>query len=168
MSSSFEINATQDEFKGALLYELQRYSDNQYNMDASTTETGKSEATHVYILTVWKMKDSKPFARIALVEHTKGFSWNEDKLKELCDKNYSWLKEHNDTTSDTWLVNDNMILKTTFRTRDLKRTPELGVFISEEEIDSYTMRPLCVDLERWVVLEMSAFSVLIFIVSLTL
>jgi hypothetical protein len=61
-----------------------------------------------------------------------------------------------------------MILKTTLRARGLKRIPELGVFISEEEIDSYTMRPSCVDLERWVVLEVSAFSVLIFIVSLTL
>jgi hypothetical protein len=50
MNASFEINATQDDFEGALLFRLQRYSNDQHNTDTSTTNANKNELTHVYIL----------------------------------------------------------------------------------------------------------------------
>jgi hypothetical protein len=37
-NASFEINTTQCNSMGALLFKLQRYSDNQHNIDTSTTE----------------------------------------------------------------------------------------------------------------------------------
>jgi hypothetical protein len=147
-STSFEINATEDEFEGALLFKLQRYADSKRDMNASTTETDKNNATCVHMLAIWKVNDSKLFVRTVLVEHTKGFAWNGDKLKELYHKNRSWLKEYDDTISDTWLVDTNMILKTSFRAGNLKRTIELSISISEREKDDYAMRPLCVNLKR--------------------
>jgi hypothetical protein len=73
MKASFEINISQDDFGGALLFKLQRYSDSQHNIDTSTTEDNEDEAMHVHMLVVWKLKDAKPFVRATLVGHTKEF-----------------------------------------------------------------------------------------------
>jgi hypothetical protein len=164
MNASFKINTIQNEFGGALLFKLQKYADSQYNMDASITETNKSESTHAYMLVIWRMKDFELFARVVLVEHTKAFTWNEDRLKKLYDRIFGWFKEYDDTISDTWLVNNNMVLKTSFKVRwsrenllgilglkkarTSKENFELSISISEEKSADYTMRPFRINLER--------------------
>jgi hypothetical protein len=150
MKIYFEIYVTQDDFEGALLYKLQRYVeyDDQYNIDTSATETNRDGSKCVQMLVAWKMKDYKLFLHVALVEHAKEFTWNESELKNLYDKNCDWLKEYNDTISDIWFIDDNMVLKTTSNVRDLKGNFRLSISISEEERDEYAMRPLYVDLER--------------------
>jgi hypothetical protein len=164
----FEINATQDEFEGALLYKLRRSLRDQYNMDTLTTEANKSETTYVYMLVAWKVKHSKSFVHVTLIEHTKKFTWNEERLKKLYYRNRSRLKKQVGTALNIWFINDNMVLKIAFRIRDLKRTPGLNISISDEEKDDCIIRPLCVDLKRWVILEISKFFVLICVVSLIL
>jgi hypothetical protein len=145
MRACFEINTTQDEFEGALLFKLQRHTDNQHNIDTSTTKTdGK---THVYMLIAWKVKDVKLFAYLVLVEYVKEFTWNEDKLKKLYYENRSQLKEYDDTISDIWSLNDNMVLQTSLDASDLRGNPKFSISISEEEY-KYAMKPLCVDLKR--------------------
>jgi hypothetical protein len=148
MRIRLEIYAAQDEFEGALLYKLQRNSHNHYSIDKFTIKTNKNEAKYVYMLVAWKMKSSRFLMHVTLVEHTKEFIWNEDGLKKLYDKNRGWLKEYDNTISDTWIVDDNMMLKITCDERDLKRAAELRISISEEERDNYAMRPLYVNLER--------------------
>jgi hypothetical protein len=69
-------------------------------------------------------------------------------LKELHYENHDWLREFNDTISNTWLMDNNIILKTIFNARDMRRDSELSISISEERKDDYAMRPLYVDLER--------------------
>jgi hypothetical protein len=162
ISVSFEIRTTQDVFEGALLYKLRKYSDSQYNMDTSTTETNKNEETHVYMIAAWKVKGSKHFAQIVLTEHAKEFTWNENKLKRWYEKNHGWLKEYYNTISGTWFMDDNMTLRTTFSERSMRETFELNISISEEEEDFYAIKPLSIDLERWVALEMFIFYVLIY------
>jgi hypothetical protein len=147
MSVSFEIKTAQDDFEGALLYKLQRHPDSQYDMDTSTTETNKNEAMDVHMLVAWKVKNSKLFAYVTLVEHTKEFTWNEDKLKKLYDKNHDHLKEYGSTISDAWLMNDDMVLKTTFSANDLKGNLKLGISTSEAK-DNYAIRPSYINLER--------------------
>jgi hypothetical protein len=146
MKTNFKINASQDDFEGAFLFRLKRHaeSDEQCNINTSTTE---NEAACIYMLVAWKTKDSKPFLYVALVEHTKTSIWDEDKLKEIYNKNRSWLKKYYSTTSDTWFVNDHMALKTTFKVRGLKENFELSISISEED-DDYAMRPFSIDLTR--------------------
>jgi hypothetical protein len=148
MNVSLEINAIQDDFEGALLFRLQKYSGKEYNMDTLAIETDKSEADHVYMLVAWKVKDAKPFVYVVLVGHTNEFTWNENELKKLYEKNQNRLREYYDAISDTWFMDNNMTLRTTFRVKDLKVGFELNIFISEEERDDYAIRPLCVDLER--------------------
>jgi hypothetical protein len=158
MRNYFEIETTQDRPEGTLLYKLQRYSDSPHNMNTLITEN--NEAKCIQMLVVWKVKDPEPFAHVILVEHTKEFIWNEDELKKLYNKNCGWFEAYDSTTSYTWLVDDNLTLKTSLKVSGLKerfRTHyivkmrenfELSIFISEEERDEHAMRPLCVDLER--------------------
>jgi hypothetical protein len=147
MNASFEMNATQDEFEGALLYKLQRYSDGQNDMGTLATETNRKEATHVYMLAAWKVEDSKHFIYVVLVEHTKEFTWNEYKLRKLY-MNLGRLKKCGDDMSDAWLIDDNIMLIMSFKARGLKRNFELSISISEKEKVNDPIRPLCVDLER--------------------
>jgi hypothetical protein len=148
MKIRFEINITQDEFEGALLYKLQRKLHNQYSMNTLTTRADNNEAKYVYMLAAWKMKDFEPLVYVVLVEHTREFIWNEDKLKTLYYANHDRLKEYNNIVLDTWFVDDNVVLKMTFNAIDLKRAFELSISISEEERNDYAMRPLYVDPER--------------------
>jgi hypothetical protein len=146
MKIRFEINTTQDEFEGGLLYKLHRNLHDQNDMDVSTTET--HETKYVYMLVAWKMKDSKLFAYVVLVEHTKEFIWNEDKLRKLYDKNHDLLEKYNGTISGTWFMDDNITLKTVSKAGGSKGNFKLSISISEGKRTSYAIRPLCIDLER--------------------
>jgi hypothetical protein len=133
MNDSFEITITQDELDVALLFKLQKCS-NWHNTDTSTTETNKNKATHAYMLITWKVRDSKPFVCVVLVENDKAFTWNEDKLKELYEKNSSWFNRYNDIVSNTWLV-------------VLRGNSELSVYISKGEY-AHAIKPSWIDVER--------------------
>jgi hypothetical protein len=63
-------------------------------------------------------------------------------------ENLGWFNEYNGSTSHTWFLDNNMVLKTSFKIRELKENFELSISISEEEKDDYAMRPLCLDLKR--------------------
>jgi hypothetical protein len=141
-----EINATQDEFEGALLYKLQMNFHNPHDMDVSTTET--HVMNYSYMLVAWKMRDSEPFVHIVLIEYTEKFVWNEDKLKKLYDKSCDRLKKYDDIISDAWIIDDNMTLKTVSKIENLETNFELNISISEEEKKDHAVRSLCLDLER--------------------
>jgi hypothetical protein len=146
----FEINATQDDFEGALLYELQRHvkSDDQHNMNILTTEINENDAKCIRMLAAWKVEGFRLSVLLALIEHTKELTWNRVKLKKLYYENRRWLKRYVSTTLDTWSMDNNMALKTTFKVRYLKGKFYLSIFISEEENGGYAVRPLWINTER--------------------
>jgi hypothetical protein len=146
----FEINATQDDFEGALLYKLQRHvkSDNRRNMNILTTEINENDAKCIQMLVAWKVEDSKFFVLLALIEHAKKFTWDGDELKKLYYKNRLWLKRYVSTTLDIWSMDNNMALKTTFRVRDLQGDSDLSISISERENNGYAVRPIWINTER--------------------
>jgi hypothetical protein len=150
MCARFEIDTTENKFEGALLFELKRHvkPDEQHSVDILTTEINKDETKCVHMLVAWQVKDSKHSLYVVLVEHDKEFVWNEDKLMKLYYKNRGWLREYVGIISDTWLVDDNTTLRTSFAVRGLKENFELYIYISEEERDYYAMRPLCIDCTR--------------------
>jgi hypothetical protein len=145
----FENDAAQDEFEGALIYKLQGYveSDDQNNMDTLTTEVDENGEKCVQMLVAWKVKDAKPLLYVVLIEHAKEFIWDEDNLRKLYDKNLGLLKKCNNIIPDTWIIDDNMILKTSSEVKGLKGKFDLSISIFEEE-DFYGTRPLYVDFER--------------------
>jgi hypothetical protein len=148
MKACFGINTIQDEFECALLFKLRRYSNRQHDMNTLPAKASKRETDCVRLLIVYKVKDSKVLLHVALIKNDENFTWDEEKLKKLYDKNRSWLKEYDNTMSYKWFVDDNMILETTFGARDLERIFEINISISEEEKEGYIMRPLDVDLGR--------------------
>jgi hypothetical protein len=147
--TSFEISTIQDVFEGALLYKLLKNveSDNQLNMVTSITETNKDNKKCAQMFVAWKVKDSEPFVHVTLIEHTKEFTWNRDKLKKLYDRNRGWLKAYYNSTSDTWFIDVDMVLKMIVRVRYLKGNIGLNISISKCK-DDYAIRPLYVDPER--------------------
>jgi hypothetical protein len=125
MRSAF-INNLSNASYGVLIYELQT------RLPRRSTETGEDTLNDVDLLVIWKLPESKELrADVLLVKHTKEFTWNEDKLRQLYYENRSRLKGCNGTTSNTWFMDDNMSLRTTFRAKDLKGNPELSIFIFE-------------------------------------
>jgi hypothetical protein len=150
MRIGFKIDAIENKSECALLFKLEGTdeSDDQHSIDTSATETDENEATHVHMLVVWEVKDAKPFAYVVLVEHTKEFNWDEDKLNKLYYENHDRLKKHNDTISNTWFMDDNMILKTKFKVKDSKGNPKLSIYISEGKENAYAKRPFCINLKR--------------------
>jgi hypothetical protein len=129
----FEINTVQDDFEGALLFRLQRYSD-WYNINTSTTET--NEATYIQMLVVCEMKDARSFVYVVLVEHAETFTWNEDKLKR-----------YNCFRLDAWIMHNNIVLKTTFSASDLGGVTVLNISVSEVRYFR-AMKALWIDTER--------------------
>jgi hypothetical protein len=134
MKSGFIIKSNNASF-GLLMYKLQR--EKKYE----SAETGEDTSNNVHLLVIWRISKSKELhAGVLLVEHTK--------LKKLYHENHGRLKEYNNTTSDTWFMDDNMALKTLFNAKDLKGNLELSIFIFEEKKRDYAMRTFCIDLTR--------------------
>jgi hypothetical protein len=148
--TSFKIDTIKNKFEGVLLFKLKKHveSDSQQNIDTSSAETAENDAMHIHMLVICEVKDAKSFVYVALVDDTKVFTWDEDKLKKLYNKNCGWLKKYNDTMSNIWLVDDNTTLKMTFNVKNSRKDFELSITISEEERTDYAVRPLFVDLER--------------------
>jgi hypothetical protein len=141
MRSGFIIKS--DISCGALIYKLQGGQSHE------SIEIGENTSSAVCLLVVWKIFEYKElYADILLVKHASAFTWNEDKLRKFYYENRDRLKEYTDTISDTWLMDDNMILKTSFSARDLRGILELSISISEEEKFSHVMRPFCINPER--------------------
>jgi hypothetical protein len=147
--TGFRIDTIENKFEGALLFKLKRHveSYDQYNTDTLTAEINMNEATDVHMVVAWEVKNTKPFAYVTLVEHTK-VTWIEGKLIRLYYENHGRLKEYDDTISETWCIDDNMILKTSFSAGYLKGILELNISISEEEKDDYAMRPFHINPKR--------------------
>jgi hypothetical protein len=146
MNASFEISTAQSNFEGALLFKLQRYSGIRHNIDTSNTETSENKMMEIYMLAAWKVKDFESFTYLALIDHTNEFTWNEDKLKMLYYENHNRLKRHRGAISNTWLMDNNTVLKIAFRIIGLE-DPKLSISIFEEK-DDYAIRPLCINLKR--------------------
>jgi hypothetical protein len=128
---------------GALIYKLQRRQSHE------STEICEDASSATQLLVVWESsKFEGSHVNVLLVEYEKRFSWNEDELGNLYNKNRSWFKKYSGTISDTWFLDDNMTLKTTFRVVGLKGIHELIISISEIEGDGYAMRPLRLNIER--------------------
>jgi hypothetical protein len=129
-----------------LLFKLQRYPDSQNNLDIFTTKTTDNTEC-VQMLVAWRWRHSILLVCTTLVEHAKEFTWKEDELMKLYNKNCSQLRRYG-TECSTWLMDNNMTLRMSFKAIELKANFELSIYISEQERDDYAMRPLWVDLER--------------------
>jgi hypothetical protein len=142
------IDSDQKDLKGALLYKLQikhaNRADNQFD-NSITPNKNIEKSIHLFVF--WNVGDHDYEFRVCLIEFDNEFTWNEDKLRKLYDKNRDQLKKYNGIISSTWITGNNMILKTSSRINYLEENSELNITISEEK-DDYAIRPFYIDLER--------------------
>jgi hypothetical protein len=141
MRSSFIIKSNNKSY-GVIIYRLQRRQKHE------SAEISKDTSSDIYLLVVWRISESNElYANVLMIEHIKTLIWNEDNLNKLYRENHDRLKKCTDTMSDTWFMDNNVALKTTFSTSDLKGNHELSISISEER-DEYAIKPFCIDLTR--------------------
>jgi hypothetical protein len=118
------IIKSDDTSYGVVIYEIRRKQKHE------STETSEDTSSVVYLLVVWEISESKELCvDVLLIEHDR-FDWCKNNLNRLYYVSHDWLKEYNDTISNTWFI-DNMVLKTSFKVGGSKRSPELSMSISE-------------------------------------
>src|SRR5690606_10282270 len=98
----FNIDSSQKESIGVLMYKLQRKSTDQPN----------EEATCIQLVIIWKVNSCREFLAVSfLIEHSKSDVLHEYKLMEL-DKYYKLFDVQYGIIEDTWLMHDNTVLMT--------------------------------------------------------
>jgi hypothetical protein len=139
----FFIIKSDNESYGVIVYKIRRKQKHE------STKTSENTSSAVYLLVVWENSESKKLcADVLLIEYDKGFDWHKNNLNRLYYVNHGRLKECNGAISNTWLMNSDMALKTLFKVKGPRRSPELSISISEEKIDNYAMRPFCIHPKR--------------------
>jgi hypothetical protein len=142
MKSGFIINKSDNTSYGVLIYKLQG------RQLYESADAGEDTSSTARLLVVWRISESmKLYADVLLIEHTKAFIWDRDKLNKLYHENHDRLNKYTNTISDTWLVDNNMVLKTTLNVRNLKGNTELNISVSEER-DECAIRPFSINLKR--------------------
>jgi hypothetical protein len=140
MRSGFIITSD-DASYGALMYELQR------NQSHESTEISEDISSTIHLLVVWEISESEELcADVLLVEHDEGIDWDKYDLEEVYRKNSSRFRLCLDSTIETWLLDDNTVLMTTFEI--MNRSHILDITITEVERDNNTRMPAHIDLER--------------------
>jgi hypothetical protein len=139
MQSGFIIKFSDAPY-GVLIYRLQRRQTHE------STEISEDTSSTIQLLVIWKFSKSKTLhADVLLIEHDEGFNWNEDDLRKLRRKNINRLSLLSDSATDTWTLDDNVALMTTFKIMNEDRI--LNINISEVKRDSDTRTPAHIDLE---------------------
>jgi hypothetical protein len=129
-----------DEYNGVLIYELQR------RQSHTSTEIGKDTLNVIRLLVVWSVKYMKLYADVLLVEHDKVFNWNEDNFKKLYRKNINQFRLFSGSATETWSLDDNVVLMTTFE--PINESFILNIAISEVERNNGTRTLVYIDSER--------------------
>jgi hypothetical protein len=140
MRSAFMIMPNNKSY-GALIYKLQRKQLHE------SVEISEDTSSTVHLLVVWKFNTFEElYADVLLVEHDKGFDWDKDDLTDLYHKNSNRFRLFSYSTTETWSLDDNIALMTTF---DIMNEDHiLDITISEMKRCSGERAPAHIDLKR--------------------
>jgi hypothetical protein len=140
MRSAFIIESDDVFVGGALIWKLQRRPADE------SIESGKDISSIVYLLVVWGTFRSNLESDALLVEHKKGFDWDEDNLLKFYSENSERFRWSRSSTTETWLLDDNTTLMTTLKIINDNRM--FDITISEVERNNNARIPMRIDLER--------------------
>jgi hypothetical protein len=143
----FNIDPTQNESIGALMYKLQKKSTNQLNKDAIYSE---EEARHIQLVMFWRVNNSSKefYIYSLLIERDKNQVWDGDRLIELAKYYYLRYTRH-ESIKDTWLMHNNTVLVTGVNATREESYYKLEMTIYETSVeDNDTRRPRYIDVNR--------------------
>jgi hypothetical protein len=126
---------------GVLIYRLQRrQSHESIDIDRNTSNI-------VHLLVIWEV--SRPvelYTDVLLVEHDKGYDWNEVDLKRLYRENTHRFRMFPNSVTETWSLDDNIALMTT--SKIMNEDHILDITISEVERNNCVKIPALIDMKR--------------------
>jgi hypothetical protein len=132
----FNIDLTQSEPIGILMYEVKRKNMKQSNKDAISSE---DETRCIQFPIFWKVNNSKGFCvNSFLMEHDERRVWDNDKLMELA-RRYAFDIQHS-PIEETYLMHDNTTLMTRVNLAREEECYKLEMTISKTSIKDDTFR----------------------------
>jgi hypothetical protein len=165
MEASFGIRLERYDFKGALLYKLQRKYINRTDNQPNTSVVFISNTTtNIYFLVAWVVENYKHRFCICLIGCTDDLAWDEDKLWALYWDSNKKFNECYESNTITWLIYEDTVVKTR---HDITygANYELDVTISEGVGKYKMLEPIQIDPER-LVLPLSMLIMLMYVVRL--
>jgi hypothetical protein len=167
VEASFGIDFKKGNFRGSLLYKLQRKNairtDNRPNSSITFIE---DTIPNVYLFVTWFVSSNYRGFHVFLVEFTTDFTWDDDKLWRMFWKYNRPSYLYHLTDLIIWSMSDGTFIRTKRNVRQ-ELAYELDLIISEVTWQYSTMSPLRIDPKR-LVLSSSMLIVLIHAISLTI
>jgi hypothetical protein len=143
MKAGFNIDSTQEESIGILMYELKNTK--QFSNNVISRED-KARCAHFSM--IWKVNNSKEFyVNWHIIVHEKGRIWNRDKLIELAKQCDIFNIKHS-PIEETLLTHNNTVLMTRANITHEGECYILEITISETNIRHNTWRPWYLDMDR--------------------
>jgi hypothetical protein len=134
------LKSYQVEFRGAIMYKLQR---------KCIEFDDQLESTYTLLFVAWKSEGYKELCvLVQLMECDKTFHWIEYKLEEYYKRYHSQLRTYTSPIKDTWLTRDGTVLMTRLELNFTQRYDVLDIIISEGIRNEHTRRPVWLDPER--------------------
>jgi hypothetical protein len=139
----FNLNITQNESTGILMYELKTTTQSNQNVISS-----EDEVRCIQLAIIWKINNSKELCVVSyLIEHDKYHVWDRDELMKLV-KRYQVFSVQYTPIEETYLIQDNTVLMTYLYITREGEGYKLDMTISEERIRDDTQRPWYIDVDR--------------------
>jgi hypothetical protein len=133
------IIKSDDTSYGVLMYKLQRKQSHK------STEISEDTSSVAYLLAVWRVSESMELCSdVLLVEHNGMF--DKDSLEKLYNKNINQFRLCPNSVTETWSLNNNTTLMTTFEIKNGGQL--LDITISEVERDNCARIPIRIDIEK--------------------
>jgi hypothetical protein len=156
----------QKDFKGALLYKLQRKHTTKIGKypNNSTASVGSTK-TNIYLLVIWDVENYDHGFHVCLIECTGDFTWDEDKLWALHKEYNGQFRVDYAFNIVVWLVYGGAVMKTR-RNVTYGSDYKLDVVISKGTGKYNLKKPIEIDLKRSV-LSLPILIVLIYVVRLS-
>jgi hypothetical protein len=150
IETDFGIDSKRRDFRGALLYKLQRGDTTKTgNYPNNSTAFIENTATYIYLLVVWDVRHYDDGFYAFLIECASDFTWDEDKLWALHKEYGDQFCEDYDYSPITWLIHGGVVTKIR---RDVTygSNYKLEIVISEGIEDCDPEKPIQIDPERLV------------------
>jgi hypothetical protein len=141
----FDIDLTQGESVGALLYKLQKKSTDQSDEDITSSE----ETMCTQLVMIWNVSSFKDFYIYSrVIEQDKDRARDRDRLMKLA-KQYSLFGTRHSLIEETWQTHDGIVFMTSLNIACETECYKLEMTISKiNRIYADTQKPWHIDLDR--------------------
>jgi hypothetical protein len=146
MQAGFSIHPARVESIGVFMCKLQKKNTDQSNDNITSSE---EEAICTRLIFIWKIyKLLGKFQMYSdLIDYDKRRVWDRDGIMKLATR-YKLHDVKYCPIEHTWLIHDNVVLRTRLNVTHKKSYYKIEMTISEESLKDYTIKPRYIGLDR--------------------